>query len=189
VAADHPLAKERHCVRLYATGAEANVNIRFENVAKVFRQDLSDRLVDFLEIASYVFTADTATPRGKKWADDDSTEPWGRDLAFLVAVREPDLWNDPRIKSALEEVLGFLSDDRYAFSFTPFDRKSIPDQQSYFDFGDSDQWPFYAPNRVLMFSGGLDSLAGAVEAATRDEKQFPGQLFRIGRFKLTIPFS
>jgi hypothetical protein len=62
------------------------VHIRFEDVAKVFRQDLSPRMVDFLEIASYVYSADCATPRGKKWTDDDSVEPWGRDLAFIVRL-------------------------------------------------------------------------------------------------------
>ena len=43
--------------------------------------------------------------------------------------------------------------------------KSDRPEQPYFDFGDLKDWPFYAPDRVIMFSGGLDSLAGAVETA------------------------
>ncbi len=77
VAAGDPVAEGRHLVKLDSVGDNANVTIRFENVAKVFRRDLSPRLVDFLEIASYVFTADCATTRGKKWTEDNSTEPWG----------------------------------------------------------------------------------------------------------------
>jgi len=179
------------------------VNIRFENVAKVFRHDLSARLVDFLEIASYVFTADCATGRGKKWTDDSSTEPWGRDLAFVISVREPAFWETAEIKNVIEEVLGFLSNDRYSFTFVPLERDRA-EQQPYFEFGDLKDWPFHSPERVLMFSGGLDSLAGAVETAmgggrlvlvshrpvsTLDsrqkklffelQKQFPDQLVRI----------
>ena len=74
----------------------------------------------------------------------------------------------------------------------------------YFDFDDQENWPFYEPDRVLMFSGGLDSLAGIVETAARGgkavlvshrpvstlyarqrtlfvelQKKFPGQLIHI----------
>ena len=168
VAAGAPGAKGRHLVKLDSVGSKANVNIRFENVAKIFRHDLSTRLVDFLEIASYVFSADCATRRGTDWTDDDSTEPWGRDFAFVIAVREPDFWRTPKIKDLIEEVLGFLSNDKYSFTFVPLERGRA-DQQPYFEFGDLRNWPFHRPERVLMFSGGLDSLAGAVETATRGE--------------------
>lgn len=184
-------------------GNNANVHICFEDVAKVFRQDLSPRLVDFLEIASYVFSADCATPRGRTWTDDDSTEPWGRDLAFVIPVRDPLFWGSAKIRELIEEVLSFLSNDKYSFAFLPLERDRA-DQQSYFEFGDLRDWPFHSPERVLMFSGGLDSLAGAVETAmgggklvlvshrpvsTLDSrqnklfselrKQFPDQLVRI----------
>jgi len=165
VAASDPVAKGRHLVKLDSVGPKANVNIRFENVAKIFRHDLSTRLVDFLEIASYVFSADCATRRGTDWTDDDSTEPWGRDFAFVIPVREPDFWGTAKITDVIEEVLGFLSNDRYSFTFVPLERDRA-EQQPYFEFGDLRNWPFHSPERVLMFSGGLDSLAGAVETAT-----------------------
>ncbi len=40
-------------------------------------------------------------------------------------------------------------------------------EQQYFEFGDQKVWPFDAPERVIMFSGGLDSLAGAGETTDR----------------------
>jgi hypothetical protein len=140
------------------------VHIRFENVAKAIRRNLPARLIDFLEIAAYVFSADCATPRGHDWTDNDSTEPWTRDFSFIVPVREPEFWSAPKVTHALEEALGFLSDDQYSFRFLPL-RRDRKDHQEYFEFGDLKDWPFYGPDRVIMFSGGLDSLAGTVEAA------------------------
>jgi len=169
IAAADPVAAGRLCVELDSIGNKPNVHIQFENVARVFRQDLSPRLVDFLEIASYVFTADCATSRGKKWTDDYSTEPWGRDFAFVIPVREPDFWDTAKIKGLIEEVLGFLSNDKYSFTFVPLERDRA-DQQPYFQFGDLKDWPFHCPERVLMFSGGLDSLAGAVDTAVDGAK-------------------
>ena len=97
----------------------------------MFGQNLTRRLIDFLEIASYVFTADCATQRGDVWTDDDSTEPWGRDLAFVIAVREPDFWGASQVKQLLEQVLNFLSNDKYSFTFVPLRRDTV-DRESYF---------------------------------------------------------
>ena len=163
VSARDPVAKGRLRIELDSVGSKPNVHISFENVARVFRHDLSPRLIDFLEIASYVFSADCATQRGTKWNDDDSTEPWGRDLSFIIPVRQPDFWEAPEIKELIEEVLGFLSNDNYSFRFVPLEHDRA--QQRYFEFGSQEHWPFHNPERVVMFSGGLDSLAGAVETA------------------------
>jgi hypothetical protein len=62
-------------IELDCIGHKKNVNVRFENVAKILRHDLSPRLVDFLEIAAYVFSADCATEREDAWTDKESTEP------------------------------------------------------------------------------------------------------------------
>jgi hypothetical protein len=108
----------RHLVRLQSAGDDANVNIRFENVAKVFNRHLSPRLLDLLEIASYVFSADCATNRGTEWADEGATEAWSRDFSFVIPVREPDFWNSADVKCLITKVLTFLSNDAYSFSFT-----------------------------------------------------------------------
>jgi hypothetical protein len=95
--------------------------------------------------------------------DESSTEPWSRDFAFVIPVRDPAFWNTSEHKCLIAEVLTFLSNDRYSFSFVPLEHDR-PDQQ-YLEFGELEDWLFYNPERVLMFSGGLDSLAGAVETA------------------------
>lgn len=192
----------RHHVELDSISQNRNVNIRFEDVARKLQSNISPRLMDFLEIASYVFTADCSTQRGK-WTDEEREEPWGRDLAFVIAVREPEFWASPKVKSLMQEVLRFLSNDAYSFQFVPLeaDRK---DQMPYFEYHDQVDWPFHKPDRVLMFSGGLDSLAGIVETAASGgrsvlvshrpvstlyarqkklfgelQKKFPGQLMHI----------
>jgi hypothetical protein len=83
-------------------------------------------------------------------------------------VREPDFWAKREIKNLIEQILGFLSNDKYSFSFELLkqDRRNQP----YFKFGDQAKWPFHSPDRVVMFSGGLDSLAGAVETAASGGK-------------------
>ena len=161
-------AKGRHRVELDCIGDKHNVNIRFENVAKILRHDLSPRLTDFLEIAAYVFSADCATEREKAWTDKESTEPWSRDLAFVIPVRDPDFWANTKIRKLIEEILRFLSNDKYSFTFEHLkqDRRAQP----YFKFRDQGKWPFHHPDRVVMFSGGLDSLAGAVETAAAGSK-------------------
>jgi 7-cyano-7-deazaguanine synthase in queuosine biosynthesis len=196
------VAKGRLQIDLDSIGPKANVNIRFENVTKALHQHPPSRLVDFLEIASYVFTADCATDRGEDWTDGDSKEAWGRDFAFVIPVRDPAFWNKREITSLVKEALSFLSNDKYSFTFVPLKRDRV--EQHYFEFAKGKEWRFHAPERVVMFSGGLDSLAGAVETASTGaqvvlvshrsvstlsarqkdlyeelEKQFPNQLIHV----------
>jgi Queuosine biosynthesis protein QueC len=159
---------KRHRINLDAIGDHHNVNIRFEDVARTFQHNIPPRLMDFLEIASYVFTADCSTQRGE-WKDGNSEEPWGRDLAFLIGVREPGFWRAPKVKSLMQDVLRFLSNDTYSFDFVPLEMDRSA-ETPYFEFRDQDDWPFHKPDRVVMFSGGLDSLAGIVETVASGGK-------------------
>jgi 7-cyano-7-deazaguanine synthase in queuosine biosynthesis len=163
-----PLREGRHVVALSTQGPDANVHIRLENLARVFERHLSPRLEDALEIAAYVFAADCATPRGGAWADHDTTEPWRRDMRFVIPVRDLPFWKRMEVKELLAHTLHFLADDHYGFDFRRDRRKNV--RQGYLEFGDNEDWPFHGVDRVLMFSGGLDSLAGAAETAARGGK-------------------
>ncbi|MEQ1906569.1 MAG: 7-cyano-7-deazaguanine synthase, partial [Pirellulaceae bacterium] len=151
-------------VCLSTFGANKNVNVNLEEVPAVFQKSLSPRLKDLLEIASYVYTADCATKRGGKWGDDDSTEPWPRDFHFVVPVRDQNYWCKPEIVVQLSNLLRFLSDDDFTFDFQEHDRDES--EQQYIEFGELREWPFCDIDRVSMFSGGLDSLAGAFHRAS-----------------------
>lgn len=161
-----PLRNGRKIVELDALGPNANVNVRLQDVAKALLNHVAPRLVDLLEIAAYVFCADAATRRGNHWTDDHTTEPWGRDFRFLIPVRDLSFWRRAEVGQLLVRTLQFLSDDAYSLEFRQLEQDRPV--QEYLEFRDLD-WPFYGVERVLMFSGGLDSLAGAVETAARGE--------------------
>jgi 7-cyano-7-deazaguanine synthase in queuosine biosynthesis len=160
---DHP-AEDREVVELDSIGHNPTVNIQLEDVAEVFLRNVPPRLVDLLEIASYVYAADCATRRGQDWAEA-SVEAWGRDFHFIVPVRDMTFWSREDVKEALQSLLHFLSDDAFAFTFRPLE--SDRPLQEYIQLGQQSDWPFYGAESVLMFSGGLDSLAGAAEAAVQ----------------------
>jgi 7-cyano-7-deazaguanine synthase in queuosine biosynthesis len=168
IAKDDPIRIGRHPVELRTHGINANVNVRLEDLARVFDQHLSPRLEDLLEVAAYVYTADCATRRAGNWADDDTTEPWDRDFLFVVPVRDLTFWKKPDVAETLVETLRLLADDKFAFTFV--EMKKEPPRQQYLEFGSLQDWPFYGVARVQMFSGGLDSLAGALETAANKEK-------------------
>ncbi len=161
--ADDPLRIGRHAVELSAQGDDANVHIRLMDLARVFDRHLSARMEDALEIAAYVYAADCATLRGGAWANDDTTEPWKRDMRFVVPVRDLPFWDRPEVKQLLAQTLRFLSDDTFCFEFRQDVRTNV--RQAYLEFAENEDWPFHGVDRVLMFSGGLDSLAGAAETA------------------------
>ncbi|WP_161967435.1 7-cyano-7-deazaguanine synthase [Fimbriiglobus ruber] len=121
-------------------------------------RDLPDRFLDLLDIAAYVYSADQATRR--RGSRVDEFEPnWRRDFTFHVPVRDPDFWMTRSTVSTLSSALSFASDDDYRFKFVSL-RKEQPLQPS-LDF-DSTMYDGLV-EEVVMFSGGLDSLAGAVQ--------------------------
>lgn len=118
---------------------------------------LPNRVLDLLEIAAYVFAADRLTDRGAK--DLLVYDSWSRVFLFAIKVRDVDFWNDPVTKEKLKALLLYISGDRdYQFRFVGghttapahlFDHEEFLLEPS-------------KPHHVMLFSGGLDSLAGAV---------------------------
>lgn len=151
----------RKLVPLTAFGTDANVTIRITDVARIFMGTVPSRVRDVLEIASYVFTADAGTRRGSAW-EDNATESWSRDFRFVIAVRDVAFWQQPDTVESLRRILMFLSNDQYSFRFVPLRHEQA--DQEFLQLGDQ-AWPFIAVDDIIMFSGGLDSLAGAVETA------------------------
>ncbi|MEW6406628.1 MAG: 7-cyano-7-deazaguanine synthase, partial [Chloroflexota bacterium] len=130
-------------------------------------KNVPDAFQDLLEIATYVYSADQAIPRG---ADDVDSfgDRWRRDLNFIIPVRKPEFWNSPDVQNSLCSTLGFLSDDNYQFDFVKL--KNVQSFQGYLDFNDDGQM-FGYPEQVVMFSGGLDSLAGAIEEVVNQKRK------------------
>jgi 7-cyano-7-deazaguanine synthase in queuosine biosynthesis len=116
-------------------------------------------VLDLLEIASYVYSADQAFVRGGATLPGDGKD-WRREFQFYVPVRCLDLWKTPDVKNTLEEMLHFVSDDYFQFEFRSLTKE--PPLEDYFRFDQGKPW--FDADEVLLFSGGLDSLAGLCEA-------------------------
>jgi 7-cyano-7-deazaguanine synthase in queuosine biosynthesis len=136
-----------------------NVNLEITDISRALAANLSAIEIDLLEIASYVYVADQATTRGGLIKIDYGKD-WHRSFRFEIPVREPDHWNSPQLNSILTSTLGFLSDDQYEFVFRKARKATAVD--AYLDFRGCAK---VAPDvdEVVLFSGGLDSLAGAVQ--------------------------
>jgi hypothetical protein len=122
--------------------------------------DVPPALRDLIDIAAYVYAADSAITRGSG-TDQDLGTAWRRCLFFRIPVRRPDLWRDSGVLGQLARTLSFLAEDEYHFQFEPL--RDEPPFQGYFEFRDDDEGG--EVQEVVLFSGGLDSLAGAVQEA------------------------
>jgi hypothetical protein len=100
---------------------------------------------DLVEVASAVYLADLALPRGRN-------EDWVRHLQLAVPVREPEFWQAQ--SSALSHLLYVLTRDEVGFEFVP--APALPPLPT----GPGAQ--AWAADCVSLLSGGVDSLAGAV---------------------------
>jgi 7-cyano-7-deazaguanine synthase in queuosine biosynthesis len=140
-------------------GASAKVRLEIEDISRRLLANLSDVHADLLEIASYIYAADSAISRGGK-TDSHLGAMWRRKFRFVIPVRQPRLWSSDPVTPALVETISFLSDDDYEFEFRPLEKP--PPVESYFPLSGAEDAKF-APSEVLLFSGGLDSFAGTVE--------------------------
>lgn len=147
-------------LRLWGTGE--NVSLRISDIHSQLLKDIPSPFHDLVEIATYIYCADQAITRSGDGADNFG-ENWRRRLFFRIAVRNPDLWNSFPIKDQLIETLSFLSEDEYYFDFIKL--KSQPSAQTHIEFD------FDSPEEVILFSGGLDSLGGAVEEAVTNSRK------------------
>jgi hypothetical protein len=150
-------------LRLALDGRFQNITLKLEDISKRLVKNVPDLLIDLIEIATYVHCADQAISRGGD-AQVGMGSAWRRSFRFVIRLRKPNHWNNPRVLEPLCDTLSFLSEDDYAFEFekatdpVPLDK--------YLELTGDDSAVFKA-DEVVLFSGGLDSLSGAVgELAT-----------------------
>lgn len=158
LAAPDSEAKEK-TVRLQLAGKDPNVTLKISDISKKMVSNIPPMLVDLLEVATYVYCADQATTRGGSGVKDYGAK-WRRQFHFHIPVREPKLWSSEAVLTALRDGLGFLSDDEYEFNFKKM--ATPPPVTAYLEF--KEETGFQA-EEVILFSGGLDSLGGAIQEA------------------------
>jgi 7-cyano-7-deazaguanine synthase in queuosine biosynthesis len=144
---------------LAISGRERNIDLKITDINKKLWMDIPDYLVDLLEIATYVYCADQAISRGGSGVSK-AGEDWKRHFKLVIPVRDQERWTDPRIGESLERMLGFLSGDIFEFQFAGI--KDPPGIQTYLDIQEGPAGGFPA-EEVNLFSGGLDSLSGAIQ--------------------------
>jgi 7-cyano-7-deazaguanine synthase in queuosine biosynthesis len=117
------------------------------------------RTLDLLELAAYIYAADRHTHRGSREAVEFHS--WSRRFRFRMRVRDVDFWKRADVQDALRSCLTFMTGHAdFAFVFTGGHRTpptSLFDQEGIVGPLASDR------QRVALFSGGLDSLSGAVD--------------------------
>ena len=118
---------------------------------------LPPRLLDLLELAAFVFAADRLVGRGSR--DAIENESWSRSIYFAQKVRDYDFWSDGGVRDALSSALTFATGDaEWTFEFQP--GHNTPPSSLF----DSEDFAFGSkgPASIMLFSGGLDSLTGAL---------------------------
>ncbi len=147
------------CLPLDLHGSSRNVRLKISDISQRLLANIPDVLVDLLEVACYVYAADSAIKRGGI-TDAQMGARWRRHFRFVIPVRRPELWSSDSVSAALVETLTFLSEDNYEFEFRSI--VDAPAMAEYFDFEDTSETAF-TPDEVVLFSGGLDSLSGAIK--------------------------
>jgi len=113
----------------------------------------SERAWDLLSIALSVVTADVGAPRS------ESADGWTREIELDIAVADAVFWSTQA--SALAQALAFLTTDRWTIrfhggGFKPNVSTTAP--------------KLMMEDSVVLLSGGLDSLVGAIDLAAAGRK-------------------
>jgi len=127
-----------------------NVLLRWDVLERQLGCRLDPLSRDLCEISTYVYLADKAVARGE-------LDHWSRRLAFLVPVRLPERWN--AVKPLLQKTVASLTGDSVAFRFVK--RQSQDENAGGAPNPEHFSLVPQAADCVSLFSGGLDSFAGA----------------------------
>jgi 7-cyano-7-deazaguanine synthase in queuosine biosynthesis len=116
-----------------------------------------DRVLDLIELASYVYCADRQVSRGT--VSSVEYHAWSRRFLFRMKVRDVAFWGQQNVQRSLRELLEFLTgDEEFRFEF---EGGHTTPAVSLFDTKEFEATP--SPTEIILFSGGLDSLAGTVK--------------------------
>jgi 7-cyano-7-deazaguanine synthase in queuosine biosynthesis len=111
----------------------------------------SETALDLLFLAAAVYISDTRINR-KLHAQDG----WTREIDLYLPVANPDLW-DSNVVDLIQKALRFLTGDIWQVNFRPRPRGRARLVNRI------GSLPFFKPDCVSLFSGGLDSFIGAVD--------------------------
>jgi 7-cyano-7-deazaguanine synthase in queuosine biosynthesis len=128
-------------------------------ISSGLQEQLPARLADLIDLAMAVYVADRITRRGSEAEADADGQVWRRSFRLTVGVRDHSFWSRPSVSERLDDLLDWLTDDQWDLHLMP--RRMEPrvsELQQYLLSGQHQ-----GPQAVAMFSGGADSLAGALQ--------------------------
>lgn len=107
--------------------------------------------IDLAILAAHVHAADTRISRAQ-----ESQDSWTREIKLIVPVSNPDIWTNA--SKILKKTLNFLTGDRWSIEF-----RARPERFTKI----ANEKPLTLINHpfdsISLFSGGLDSLIGAID--------------------------
>jgi len=134
--------------------ATANATVDFWLDGKHMAPDIQGTMLDFLDLSILVYLADEMVGRSR------TTDYWTRDFRCLLPVNTPDIWRTS--ESNIKDALGLLSGDSWNFEWLPLN--GPPKARSH-RLGLPEDYDV-----VCLFSGGVDSLLGAVQLLRQGRK-------------------
>ena len=151
-------ASAPNAIAMDVQGAARNVNLRIDYITRTMLGNMPDLLADLLEVAAYIYCADQRLGRGSNMLTNFG-ENWRRSLHFSIPVRQLDAWQNTDVQELLADTLGFLSDDSYTFDFKKSESPAQAKDLYFANLIDTSM----EHDEIALFSGGVDSFAGAVE--------------------------
>lgn len=157
----------------FTRGSHLYYELNEPDITNVRRTALPEIVWDLLDIAACISWADRQFGRpkkhnrliesvGKDAGYFKAFRGWVREFHLTIAVRRAEVWNTFNIKKRLEEILHWLTEDYWKLTFVvgelPHEVKPPRYIQSYLPTMEEE----IKDPIVVLFSGGLDSLAGVV---------------------------
>lgn len=138
---------------------EAARTVRLDYTAFMDEEGLLDPVGhDLLALSRAAFLVDRDAPRGS--SPDGSR--WHRELVLNVAVQQPERWGAPEVSEAVVRLLDWVTDDSWNVSWTRLKQQTNRAGQARFPLLDRGR-------EVMLFSGGLDAVAGAAHLLSQHE--------------------
>lgn len=122
-----------------------------------YAKETSSKAFEFYLFTVVVYNIDKLIPRKKL-----SLDGWTREIQFDYPVNSPQTWNSNKQK--INEMLSFLTGDVWEVNFIQGDSSNhhIPSDEE----SDND----FVPEKICLFSGGLDSLVGSYSLLKAQKK-------------------
>lgn len=157
-------------IRLHQYGSDDDyrIHLGIEGLRASMYKDVPARLHDFLDIATYVYVADQCIKRGNNEVETFGIT-WRRHFKFVIPVKDLEFWEAEATKATLQDCLSFLSDDTYEFVFTRVTDRPL--FQAFLNNLNDGGELFGSPDQVMLYSGGLDSLAGVIDEAVNQKRR------------------